>query len=311
MMIIDFATGLPKWQRDPWAVLPEFGNSMREWFQDATCEGLRARHGPDALLNSPEALAARRSRGRKVNGQIAVLGLRGLVTQRYSWLTAAFGGTSTEEFGAWFDEAIASEDVGAVIFDVDSPGGSVFGVEELAYKIQAAKGKKPIIAVANSMAASAAYWIASAADEVVVMPSGQVGSIGVILIHTDWSKAMEEAGVTETVITAGKHKAEGDPGQPLSDEDRERFQETVDAYYAKFVASVSRGRGATKSTVTKGYGQGRMLLAEEAKAAGMVDRIATLELEAEGLGTKLKPAGRPAYAAARARTEHRRAIGRV
>jgi signal peptide peptidase SppA len=125
--------------------------------------------------------------------------------------------------------------------------------------------------------ASAAYWIGSAASEVVATPSAMVGSVGVVVVHMDESKALEMLGVKPTFITAGKYKAEGDPAQPLTDAARERLQEMVDQYYAAFVGGVARGRGVPVAEVRTSYGQGRLLTAREGLAAGMVDRIATLD----------------------------------
>jgi ClpP class serine protease len=99
------------------------------------------------------------------------------------------GGTSTEAFGRAFDEAMKNPDVGAIVIDCDSPGGSVSGVPELAAKIFKARGQgKRSSRVANSSMNSAAYWICSAADEIIAAPSADVGSIGVFTMHTDTSE---------------------------------------------------------------------------------------------------------------------------
>src|SRR5690606_12609791 len=111
--------------------------------------------------------------------------------------------------------------VGTIVLDVDSPGGGVYGVAEFAEEIYKARGQKRIVAVANSMAASAAYWIATAADELVVTPGGEVGSIGVYMLHEDWSGAYEKAGIKPTVIKFGENKAEGIDVEPLSESAQE------------------------------------------------------------------------------------------
>jgi len=167
--------------------------------------------------------------------------------------------------------------VKAIIFDVDSPGGSVEGVTELASEIYNARKKKPSIAVANAQAASAAYWLASAAGELVVTPSGQVGSIGVYVAHQDESKALENEGVRITLISAGKYKTEGNPSEPLADEARAAIQSKVDDYYTMFVKGVAQNRGSTQAAVRDGYGQGRMVLASQAVKLNMADRVATLD----------------------------------
>ena len=127
------------------------------------------------------------------------------------------------------------------------------------------------------MAASAAYWVASQADELVVTPGGIVGSIGVLTAHEDVSKAEEMAGVKTTVISAGKFKAEDHPFQPLSESARAEQQSMVDKYYNVFVSAVAKGRGVSLSTVRDGYGQGRVVKGEDALSMGMVDTVATLD----------------------------------
>ena len=151
------------------------------------------------------------------------------------------GGTSTERLGHQIDAAVNDDSIKTIILDIDSPGGSVAGVPEVADKIFKARDKKPVVAVANSMAASAAYWIGSAAQELVVIPSGMVGSIGVISAHTDVSKFEENQGFKTTLITAGKFKAEGNMFEPLGTEALESIQSVVDEYYDSFVSAVAPG----------------------------------------------------------------------
>jgi signal peptide peptidase SppA len=150
-------------------------------------------------------------------------------------------------------------------------------VPELAEEIRSARGKKPIIAVSNASMASAAYWIGSAASELVVTPSGQVGSIGVFSIHEDHSKQLAEEGVAVTLIRAGKYKTEGNPFEPLSDEARAAVQGEVDRYYSLFTRDVAKGRRVDVEAVRNGFGQGRMVNAQDALKLGMVDRVATLD----------------------------------
>jgi signal peptide peptidase SppA len=207
-----------------------------------------------------------------------VLPIYGVIGQRMNMLGDISGGTSTESIGAQFDAAMRDDAVSAIVLDIDSPGGTVAGIPELAAKIHAARGQgKQVIAVANSMAASAAYWIASAADSIVVTPSGEVGSIGVFRVHTDLTKALDEAGVKKTVIRAGKYKAEGLPFEPLGDEARAAMQSDVDEYYGQFIDAVAQHRGRSAAQVKAGYGEGRTLSAKRALSAGMVDQIATLD----------------------------------
>ena len=174
-------------------------------------------------------------------------------------------------------QALKDESVSQILIDIDSPGGSVYGVAELADEIISARAQKPVIAIANSLAASAAYWIGACASEFYVTPGGEVGSIGVWQAHQDYSKAMDEAGVKTTLISAGKFKVEGNPYTPL-DEDAQAFmQSRVDDYYAAFTKAVAKGRGVSIAQVRDGMGQGRVLGAEAALASNMVDGIASLD----------------------------------
>jgi len=172
---------------------------------------------------------------------------------------------------------IADDNVGAIVLEIDSPGGSVFGIQELWDTIFSARGEKKVVAVANSYAASAAYYIASAAEEVVVTPSGAVGSIGVLTAHADMSKKLAEEGIDVTLISAGKFKTEGNQFEPLSAEGRDAMQDMVDGYYSAFVNAVAKGRDVKAADVRGGFGEGRVVTAANAKSEGMVDRVETLD----------------------------------
>lgn len=208
---------------------------------------------------------------------VAVIPITGIIAHRANMVAdiCGPGGTSTERLDAAIRAAVADPSVRSIVLDIDSPGGSVFGVAELAATIFAAREQKPIAAVANATAASAAYWLASAAHELFVTPSGEVGSVGVYAKHVDTSKADEASGKVTTTVSAGKFKAEGEAG-PLSEDAKAHIQARVDAYYTQFVKDVAKGRGVAVDAVRSGYGQGRTLGAQAALAAGMVDGIATL-----------------------------------
>jgi len=187
------------------------------------------------------------------------------------------GSVSTQQFGSALTNLINDDSVGQILIDIDSPGGSVYGVSELADQIIAARAKKPIVAIANSLAASAAYWIGCSASEFYVTPGGEVGSIGVWQAHNDYSKALADEGVVTTLISAGKFKVEGNPYEPLDEEARAFMQSRVDDYYSAFTKAVAKGRGVPIDTVRNGMGQGRVLGADEALANKMVDGVATFD----------------------------------
>ena len=221
---------------------------------------------------------------------IAVIPVHGMINHRFdfgSWMR------STIAIRAEVDDALNDPNVAAIILDVDSPGGIVDGTPELFDYLMGVRGTKPIIAVANTLMASGAYYIAAAADEIVVTPSGEVGSIGVFLLHVDFSRMLDAEGITPTFIRQPPAKAEGNPWEPLSEDALEHFQGQVDTLYGEFVKAVAKGRGVKVSDVRSGFGEGRTVLAQEAKEVGLVDRVATFEQVVAGLSRQVKSGRRP------------------
>jgi len=210
-------------------------------------------------------------------GAVAVIPVFGVIAQRMGLMGAMSGGTSTEGLTKQIREAAADPSIASIVLNVDSPGGSVSGLPELHAEILSARASKPIVASSNSTMASAAYYIGSAASEVVITPSGRAGSVGVIAMHIEDSAALAQEGIKVTYITAGKFKAEANPHEPLTEEARAQLQADVDKYYGMFVRDVAKGRGVSVSDVKANFGEGRMLLAQDAKAAGMVDKIESLD----------------------------------
>lgn len=267
---------LEAFTKTPWAIQPEKLLALQEVLE---------RHIAGQKLSAEEVQLivheAKRPSDRTVAGDygnsIGVLPLFGTIFPRANMMTEMSGATSAEVFGAKFDTLVNDPTIGAIVLDVNSPGGSAYGVEELARKIFDARGKKPIVAVANHMMASAAYWIATAADEVVVTPSGKVGSVGVFSAHVDESKAMEMAGMKVTYISEGKYKTEANPYEPLTEEAKTAIQESVRDIYDSFVRSLARQRGKSVDEVRNGFGQGRVVNARQAVEMGMADRVGTLE----------------------------------
>jgi signal peptide peptidase SppA len=244
---------------------------LRASGQRFTEKEIRQRIGADAF-------AGPRSQGGSP-GTVALIPIVGTISHRMNMMgnISGGGGTSIEKLTSQFRGALADPNVKAIVFDVDSPGGSVDGVAELASEIYDGRKQKPIVAVANAQAASAAYWLASAAKELVVTPSGQVGSIGVFAAHEDLSKALETEGVKVSLVSAGKYKVEGNPYEALSDEARAALQDKVDQYYGMFTRGVAQNRGTSQAKVREGFGQGRMVMAQDAVKQNMADRVATLD----------------------------------
>ena len=211
-------------------------------------------------------------------GGTLVVPIRGMILQRSDSMQALSGGaTSTDELIKVLTAAREADQVRQVLLDVDSPGGTTFGVMEAAAAIRELRQEKRVVAQVNSFAASAAYWLASQANEVVVTPSGAAGSIGVFTVHQDESQRLEQEGVKVTLIRDPKFKAEREPFHPLSEEALEHLQAQVRSVRATFEREVAKGRGVTVRKVQADFGQGRTFLAAEALEAGLVDRVASMQ----------------------------------
>ena len=264
----------------PWALMPERLQAMTavltRWSSDEppSDETLFQVNADRVLRDTRKQFAAANT-----GAGIAVLPLYGVVTQRGNMVDdiSGPGSTSTQKFTSALRQVLADDTVGQILIDIDSPGGSVYGVAELATEIVKARAQKPVVAVANSLAASAAYWIGCSASEFYVTPGGEVGSIGVWQAHFDYSKALEEEGVKPTLISAGKFKVEGNPYVPLDPEAQAFMQSRVDDYYNAFIKAVAKGRGVAVADVRDGMGEGRVLGADAALAAKMVDGVATFD----------------------------------
>lgn len=268
----------------PWAILPAKLHAIVDLVQRHVAGQEPTREFLAAVKreSQPTYEAARRAAA-QTGGAVAVIPITGTLIPHGDMIAESSGATSADRIAGDFRAALANPTVGAIVFAIDSPGGSVYGIDELASEIYNARGQKPTVAVASHLAASAAYYLATAAKEVVVSPSAEVGSIGVFTAHEDWSGAYESAGVKTTLISAGKYKVEGNPFQPLTAEGRAAIQSRVDDYYGMFVKAVARGRGVSQTAVREGFGEGRVVGAQEAVKLGMADRIDTLEAVVAGM----------------------------
>ena len=261
---------------EPWAILPSVHRHMIEIVTERLRAGRLDQAEIAARLEGVQAAPPGMMQPAR-GGAIAVLPLYGMVSQRAGMMQEMSGGTSCEAFCAQIRQLAADPGIVAIVIDVDSPGGSVYGVPEAAQAIFDARAAKPIVAVSNALNASAAYWLSSQAHEMVASPSSETGSIGVYAAHCDESKAQEMEGKHYTLISAGKFKVEGNPYEPLSEEAMAAMQARTDRVYEDFVAAVARGRGVSADAVRSGYGQGRVVGAKQAVALGLADRVDTLE----------------------------------
>lgn len=210
---------------------------------------------------------------RVMNG-LAVVPLMGPMIRRAGPLARIFGIAGTDSTRLAIESALADEEVERILLRVDSPGGSVSGLDQLGDVINAAQ--KPIVVQVEGMSASAAYYVTSQADRVMVGRTDLVGSIGTRMMLYDFSKMFENEGIKAVPIDTGEFKSAGALGTEITEAQRADFQRIVDFYFADFVRAVSRGRNMTEGAV-KDVADGRMFTPEEALESNLIDGIATLE----------------------------------
>lgn len=204
---------------------------------------------------------------------IAVIPVQGTLVQKLGTLRPYSGMTGYDGIRASFLTAINDDSVKGICFDIDSPGGEVAGCFDLVDEIYAARGAKPIWSILSENAYSAAYALASAADRIIVPRTGGVGSIGVIVMHVDWSQRIKSDGVQVTIITFGSRKAESNPYEALSEEAKKAIQSDVDEMGRLFVSTVSRNRGIAERAIRDT--EASCYLAADGVQLGLADQVAS------------------------------------
>ncbi|QCY20796.1 S49 family peptidase [Morganella morganii subsp. morganii] len=216
---------------------------------------------------------ARKDSGYDVLEGIAIIPVYGTLVQKLGTLRPYSGMTGYDGIRRVFLTAVNDPEVKGICLDIDSPGGEVAGCFDLVDLIYAERGKKPIHAILSENAFSAAYAIASAADKIYVPRTGGVGSVGVIVIHCDWSQRIKDDGLKVSIITYGNRKAESNPYVALSDEAKAAIQHDVDEMGRLFVSTVSRNRGLSETVIRNT--QAACYLAAEGVQMGLADVVAS------------------------------------
>ncbi|SNY93415.1 signal peptide peptidase SppA [Cohaesibacter sp. ES.047] len=211
---------------------------------------------------------------RLVDG-VAVITVDGALINKGAWVGAYSGLQSYEGLRAQIDLAMSDKDVKGILLDLESPGGEVWGCFELAAHIARCCVVKPIHAVADGMACSAAYILASACDLVTAIQSGAVGSIGVVLMHVDRSTRNEMEGVKPTLIHAGAHKVDGHPHAPLSAETQADLQAEINTVYEQFVDHVVSHRHLSADAVRAT--EARTFNGPDALQFGLIDAVGSFD----------------------------------
>lgn len=248
---------------------------------DAAFRALRAdRLAPAAMWDDGEPAAS----GCYANvGGVAIIPVSGTLIHKAGYIGMRCGNTGYDGIGASLEMALADPAVRAIAFDFDSPGGEISGCHDLAAKIRAARGPKPIWAIVDEVAASAAYWLASACDKIVLTETAFVGSIGVVGLHMDQSAMLADAGIKPTFIFSGAHKIEGNSLEPLPESVRAKFQSQFDGLRDLFCAQVALGRGSALSADAARATEADIYRGADAVTAGLADAVASAESALDAL----------------------------
>lgn len=228
---------------------------------------------------SPDALAAKvgkpltRGMEKRENGT-AVIHVTGVVSRYASLFDDICGGTSTQVLAKDFNSALADSSINTIVMNFDSPGGEAKGINELADMIYHARGKKKIIAYVGAQACSAAYWIASACDEIVIDATANVGSIGTVLQMRRRKESADDQFETIEIVSSQSPNKRLDPGTP---EGRDAYQNHLDYLADVFIDCVSRNMAVTRDKVINDFGGGGVLIGQAAIDKGMAHRLGSLE----------------------------------
>lgn len=242
------------------------------------------------VLERPEVLGGKFMKNsgdfRIVDGK-GIIPIHGFISKRADIFMYIFGGTSTLLVEEKFTEYLNNEQVSEIILDIDSPGGSSDGVDDLAELIFASRGKKKITAYVNGLMASAAYWIGAAAEKIYATRTSDIGSIGVYSVLYDMTVAAHNAGAKVEVIRAGRNKATGHPLKPMSEEDKQIVKEQVYEVYQFFTEAVAKFRGISGQELSD-VATGRTFIAEKAMRMNLIDGIGSIEGEMRQSGSQFK-----------------------
>lgn len=241
------------------------GALLRRW-------GVQADGGTGAYTTRQGSL---REPGYRVIDGVAVIDVFGVLAHRGGIAADSSYILGYKQIATRLEAALADHQVDRIVLDIDSPGGEVAGAFELSEQIRAADSRKPVYAVADSLAASAAYLVGSAAREFSVTRTGYAGSIGVVWRHVDFSRAMEQDGIGVTQLYSGKRKTAGNPFEPLPDDVRAEFQADIDTLYGMFVDAVAAHRGVRAQRVRDT--EARVYMGRDAVAMGLADRVETAD----------------------------------
>jgi capsid assembly protease len=270
----------------PWAITERYMDTIQSVVDRETdLEAVAAKLGRP-LANTSHRVEQR--------GSVAVISIEGPLFRYANLFTEISGATSVEVLATDFTAALDDDRVQSILLNVNSPGGQAEGVSELASMIYEARARKPIWAYVGGFAASGGYWLASAAERIVMHQTGYAGSIGVLATVTDDKERREKSGVRKWEIVSSQSPLKR--VDPATDAGQAQLQEMVDEMAAIFIGQVAQHRATTAEHVTAHYGRGFVVSAQKSIAAGMADELGTYE----GTLAKLNQAERKTFSLAAA-----------
>ncbi|SFK73074.1 S49 family peptidase [Celeribacter marinus] len=224
----------------------------------------------------PESLRQHGDAPYPVVDGIAVIEISGVLIHRGGWIGQSSGQTSYEGIAAQIDAAANDPAVRALALEIDSFGGEVAGVFDLADRIRAIRATKPVWAFVAEHAFSAGYALASQADRILLPRTGAVGSIGVVVMHADMSGQLDQDGMRVTLIHSGAHKIDGNPYEPLPEDVRGDIQSEIDVLRFLFAETVAAGRAGLLSEEAALATEAATYRGVDAVAAGLADEVTDL-----------------------------------
>jgi signal peptide peptidase SppA len=205
-----------------------------------------------------------------------IITVEGSLINRGAWIGSYSGQTSYEGIRHQLTRARDDARVKAIMLDLHTPGGEAVGAFEAAGAVRSAAKRKPVVALVNGMAASAGYALASGATKIVTTADGITGSIGVVMLHLDHSKFLEQEGIAPTFIFAGQHKVDANPLQPLDPDVKAELQGEVQQSYELFIETITEGRGKRASNYARSS-EARVFMGQSAVDAKLVDEIGSFD----------------------------------
>lgn len=244
----------------------------------ASAAGARVSFEDDDEDDADEEKYYYHSASYRLEGNTAIIGIRGALVNSDAWYLKYLGAVGYPHIVDQAMRAYNDSRVTNIVLDISSPGGAVSGVNETTQVLQAVDMEKPIVSYTSNMMCSGGYWLGVSGRKIISDSLAQVGSIGVAMTHLEYSKMLEQNGITATVLRKGEYKMLMTPYEPMSDKARAEAKHDMDVIYDAFTMHVAVGRGVSQDMVKKDMAEGRVFWGQEARQVGLVDEIGDISL---------------------------------